>query len=186
MTGLLWPAMAREIRRDLFARVHVIDLGVRRGQVVVTVLLYVLERVAGTRQQNRLTWQVVRVERHLETAFRHRLGNGQAECDLRHQTTLIPVPEHNLPVGCATQRHNEFLFTWREGSTEELLGLETVSLIGRVRQGLTPLWADDLVNGDETFFALSVALTNRNILAIVICVDVGDGFSALSAYKNLD
>lgn len=47
--------MAREIRRYLFTRVHVIDLGVRRGQVVVTVLLYVLERVAGTRQQNRLT-----------------------------------------------------------------------------------------------------------------------------------
>jgi hypothetical protein len=149
-----------EVRGDLLALVHVVNLSVLRDQVIVNVFPDILEGVAGSGQQHGVTFEIVGVERQLKDSGFDGLGDVQADCALTQNTAFLPVPHDYLPVRRATESHNNFFPSLTECTADELLRFETVHLVRSVRQRLSLLGADDFVDSDEALLSFFVTLAN--------------------------
>lgn len=181
LPGGLGPSVAREVLGDLATLFRRVDLGKLSIKVALSILANVFKGVAGASQQDRVALDIEGIERDLEHSRSDAHGDVQANRQAELALVTVPVPKNHLPVGRATQRHDDVFLAHRESGADHLLRLEFVALILGAGQCLEVLRADDLKNGEQTFLALRVTLAHSDVLTVVGDSNMGDGFGALSA-----
>jgi hypothetical protein len=131
----LGPSVTREVIRDLLALIHIIDLRVFNGDLVVDVLAQILKRVVGASQEHSSTLHIERIVGELEdTGLLDRGRDGQAERHGLVDALFLNVPEDDGPVRVTTQSHDLVWLALVEGRAHHLIRLELLALVRCRRQ----------------------------------------------------
>ena len=160
--------MTGEVGRDGTTLLKIVDLRVilseNRVMLLFLALLHVHKSVARPGHQHCGCALIEGVVGDLEVA------NGALDvalapdASLRNQLLTVPIPEENLPIRLARQRHYHLLVLGAESARDELLRVIRVDVLNLFRQSLSLLLAVHVVNRELSLVTGSASLTYGNVL----------------------
>jgi len=131
--------VASEVLGDLFVLGQLIDLVMQNGNVIIGILAKVLEGVAGSSEQDRVSISVEGIERDLENFRLQGFRDCQTNRDLSEMSALFPIPNDYGPIVLTSKSDDVLFFARRESTAHKLTGLELVGLIRCIRESLSHL-----------------------------------------------
>lgn len=135
--------------------------------ILLLPLFHVHICVVGARHQDGRSTLIEWVVRELEAANVTFNLTLDPDARLGNELFALPVPEEDLPVGAACERHNHALFLRAEGARHELLRIKRIHVLNLLGKGLNLVLIagfQHIVDGELAFVTSGAALTNRQVL----------------------
>ena len=130
------------------------------GVIFFFTLLHVDESVSGSCHEDSRSTVINWVERDLKAAEVPLYVTLTANTCLSDELFAFPVPHEHLPVRLASQSHDIAFILWVEGTSDELLGVESIHVLDLLRQSLLPFLACYVEDREFALVTGGTPLTN--------------------------
>ena len=160
-------------------------LGEDRVMLLLFPLLHVNESVARARHQHCGCTLVEGVVRDLEVTDATLNISLASDACLSDKLLTVPIPEEDLPVRLAGQRHDHLLVFGAEGARDELLRVIRVNVLNLLWKRLSLLLAGHIVDGELALVGCSAPFANCNILLALGKCNVSDCLSVVRTCNRL-
>ena len=107
-----------------------------------------------------------------------------ANAGLSDELLTLPVPQEDLPVGLTRKSDDEAVLLGVEGARNKFLRVIRVDVLNLLGQGLLPLLARDIVDGEFALLSCGNTLAHRYVLLALRDSHMGDGLGILRTYNT--